>query len=98
MSKQVFKPLSNKIVVKRDKAEEKTQGGLYVPDTAQKKENKGTVIAVGPGKKDSPMEAKPGDRILFSSFSGTEIQGDDGETYLVMQEDEILTTFTTEEE
>jgi chaperonin GroES len=70
-------------------AEEKTAGGIYIPDTAKEKPQKGTVIAVGPGKKDDPTTVKTGDTVLYGKYSGTELQVE-GKDYLIMRESDIL--------
>ena len=87
-------PLNDRVLVKRLESEEKTVGGLYIPDTAKEKPSKGEVIAVGPGKvaengKAIAMTVKAGDTVLFNKYAGTEIKLD-GEEHLVMREDDIL--------
>jgi chaperonin GroES len=82
------------VIVKRVDAEEKSKGGIIIPDTAKEKPQEGQVIAVGPGGRDEngklvPMGVKAGDRVLFGKYSGTEIKVDD-EDYLILREDEIL--------
>lgn len=89
-----IRPLHDRLIVKRLEEEEKTKGGIIIPDTAKEKPIEGKVIAVGTGrvKKDGakiPMEMKKGDRILFAKYAGTEVKID-GEEYLMMREDEIL--------
>ena len=89
-----FKPLHDRVLVRRIEVEEKTKGGLIIPDTAKEKPQEGEVIAVGEGaRKDSgeliPMSVKPGDRILFGKWSGSEVVID-GEEYLIMKESDIL--------
>ena len=89
-----FTPLHDRVVVRRIEGEEKTKGGLIIPDTAKEKPSEGEVIAVGEGaRKDSgeliPMTVKSGDRILFGKWSGTEVKLD-GEDYLIMKESDIL--------
>ncbi|RMH45596.1 MAG: co-chaperone GroES [Alphaproteobacteria bacterium] len=89
-----FVPLHDRVLVRRIESEEKTKGGLIIPDTAKEKPSEGEVIAVGEGaRKDSgeliPMSVKPGDRILFGKWSGTEVKID-GEDYLIMKESDIL--------
>jgi len=89
-----LKPLGDRIVVKVVNHEEKTKGGIVLPDTAKEKPMEGEVIAAGPGKmmddgKRAAMDVKAGDRILFGKYSGTEIKIDDQE-YVIMREDEIL--------
>jgi len=89
-----FKPLHDRVLVRRIESDEKTKGGLIIPDSAKEKPSEGEVIAVGEGaRKDSgeliEMSVKPGDRILFGKWSGTEITLD-GEEYLIMKESDIL--------
>ena len=77
----------------RPDAEEKTAGGIIIPDTAKEKPQKGTIIAVGPGKKkDEPMTVKPGDKVLYGKYAGTEITID-GKDYLIMRQDDIFGNF-----
>jgi len=88
------KPLGDRILVKRIEAEEKTKGGIVLPDTAKEKPKEGKVVAVGRGKtldsgELSPLAVKDGDRIIFSSYAGTEVKID-GEEYLIMKEDDVL--------
>jgi chaperonin GroES len=88
------RPLHDRIIVKRLEEEEKTKGGIIIPDTAKEKPIEGKVIAVGDGKikedgKKIPMEIKKGDRVLFVKYAGTEIKID-GEEHLMMKEDDIL--------
>ncbi len=88
------KPLADKILVKRLEAEEVTKGGIVLPDSAKEKPKEGRVVEVGPGKvmddgNRSTMQIKKGDRILFTSYAGTEIKVD-GEEYLIMSEDDVL--------
>ena len=94
MAKSKFRPLHDRVVVRRIDAQEKTKGGIIIPDTAQEKPQEGEVIAVGPGKSNDegkvfPLQVKAGDRILFGKYSGTEIKID-GEEYLIMREEEVL--------
>lgn len=89
-----LKPLNDRVLVKRLETEERTAGGLYIPDTAKEKPSKGQVIAVGPGKVDEagkriPMAVNPGDQVLFNKYAGTEVKLDDID-HLVMREDDIL--------
>ena len=89
-----FRPLHDRIVVKRIDAEEKTKGGIIIPDTAKEKPQEGEVIAVGPGARDEagklvPLDVKAGDRILFGKWSGTEVKID-GEDLLIMKESDIM--------
>jgi chaperonin GroES len=88
------RPLHDRLIVKRLEEEEKTKGGIIIPDTAKEKPIEGKVIAVGKGKikKDGtkiPMEVKKGDRILFAKYAGTEVKID-GEEHLIMKEDDVL--------
>jgi chaperonin GroES len=89
-----IRPLQDRLIVKRIAEEEKTKGGLIIPDTAKEKPQEGKVIAVGKGKanedgKVTPLDVKAGDRVLFGKYSGTEIKID-GEEHLIMREDDIL--------
>ncbi len=88
------RPLHDRLIVKRLEEEEKTKGGIIIPDTAKEKPIEGKVIAAGEGKinkdgKKMPMEVKKGDRILFAKYAGTEVKMD-GEEYLMMKEDDVL--------
>jgi len=82
------KPLKDRVLVEAAAADEKTAGGIIIPDTAKEKPQKGTVVAVGNGKKDEPMTLKVGDKVLYGKYSGTEIVID-GKNYLIMREDDI---------
>jgi chaperonin GroES len=89
-----FRPLGDRVLVKRVEEEEKTRGGIIIPDTAKEKPQEGEVIAVGPGARDDagkvqPLDVKPGDRILFGKWSGTEVKLD-GKDLLIMKESDIL--------
>ncbi|MBV8105884.1 MAG: co-chaperone GroES [Hyphomicrobiales bacterium] len=89
-----FRPLHDRVVVKRVDAEEKTKGGIIIPDTAKEKPQEGEVIAVGPGGRDEsgkliPIDLKVGDRILFGKWSGTEIKLE-GEELLIMKESDVM--------
>ncbi|HOB76996.1 MAG: co-chaperone GroES [Bacteroidales bacterium] len=84
-----IKPLADRVVIEPAPAEEKTAGGIIIPDTAKEKPLKGTVVAVGPGKKDEPMTVKAGDVVLYSKYAGTEITID-GKEYLIVKESDIL--------
>ncbi|MBR0054119.1 MAG: co-chaperone GroES [Bacteroidales bacterium] len=86
-----LRPLADRVVVEPAEAEEKTAGGIIIPDTAKEKPQKGTVVAVGPGKKDEPMTVKVGDTVLYGKYSGTEITLD-GTHYLIMKESDIYAT------
>jgi len=88
------KPLQDRIVVARVEAEEKTAGGIIIPDTAKEKPQEGKVVAVGPGKRDkagnvNPLDVRAGDRVLFTRWAGTEFRMD-GEEYMIMREDDLL--------
>jgi chaperonin GroES len=82
-------PLHDRVVVKADAAEQKTAGGIIIPDTAKEKPQRGTVVAVGSGKKDEPMTVKAGDAVLYGKYAGTEINIE-GTDYLIMRESDIL--------
>lgn len=82
------KPLSDRVLVEPAAAEEKTAGGIIIPDTAKEKPQKGTVVAVGTGKKDEPITVKVGDSVLYGKYSGTEITID-GKDLLIMRESDI---------
>ena len=84
-----FKPLADRVLVDPTPAETKTASGIIIPDTAKEKPQEGTVVAVGPGKKDEPTTVKVGDKVLYGKYSGTEIKVD-GEDYLIMREEDIL--------
>jgi chaperonin GroES len=89
-----FRPLGDRVLVKRVKEEEKTKGGIIIPDTAQEKPQEGEVVAVGPGARDEDgerieLDVKVGDRILFGKWSGTEVKVD-GEDLLIMKESDVL--------
>ena len=89
MGKVNIKPLADRVVVEAAAAEEKTAGGIIIPDTAKEKPQRGKVVAAGPGKKDEPTQVKVGDIILYGKYSGTEIQVD-GKDYLIMRESDIF--------
>ena len=88
-----IQPLADRVVVKAQAAEEKTASGLFIPDTAKEKPQKGTIVAVGPGRVENgtkiDMTVKQGDTVLYGKYSGTEITIDD-EEYLIMRESDIL--------
>lgn len=84
-----IKPLADRVLVKPAAAEEKTVGGIIIPDTAKEKPLKGEVIAVGNGTKDEEMIVKPKDQVLYGKYAGTEIELD-GEAYLIMRQSDIL--------
>ncbi|MCK6640196.1 MAG: co-chaperone GroES [Bacteroidia bacterium] len=89
MSKVKINPLADRVVIQAAAAEEKTAGGIIIPDTAKEKPQRGTVIAVGAGKKDEPMTVKVGDTVLYGKYAGTEIQID-GKDFLIMRESDIF--------
>jgi len=94
MAKTKFRPLHDRVVVKRITADQKTKGGIIIPDSAQEKPSEGEVIAVGPGGRDEtgkliPLDIKAGDRVLFGKWSGTEVKID-GEDLLIMKESDIM--------
>ncbi|MCH6199243.1 co-chaperone GroES [Aquiflexum sp. LQ15W] len=89
MSKVNIKPLADRVLVEPAAAEEKTASGLYIPDTAKEKPQKGTVIAVGSGKKDEPLTVKVGDQVLYGKYAGTELAVE-GHDYLIMRESDIF--------
>jgi chaperonin GroES len=94
MAKLKFRPLHDRVVVKRIEADEKTAGGIIIPDTAKEKPMKGEIIAVGPGGRDEsgkliPIDVKAGDKVLFGKWSGTEVKLD-GDELLIMKESDIM--------
>ena len=89
-----FRPLHDRVVVKRLEGEEKTKGGIIIPDSAKEKPQEGKIVAVGPGARDeagklAPLDVKAGDRVLFGKWSGTEVKVD-GEDLLIMKESDVL--------
>ena len=93
-TKKTLKPLSDKVIVQKLEPEEKTSGGILLPDTTKEKPQEGKVISVGPGSIDDkgqrkPMDVKDGDHVLFAKYSGTEVKLD-GEEYLILSERDIL--------
>ncbi|MEO6884444.1 MAG: co-chaperone GroES [Bacteroidia bacterium] len=84
-----IKPLADRVIIEAAAAEEKTAGGIIIPDTAKEKPQKGKVIAVGTGKKDEPITVKIGDHVLYGKYAGTEIQIE-GKEYLIMRESDIF--------
>ena len=89
-----FRPLHDRVVIRRVEAEEKTTGGIIIPDTAKEKPMEGEVVAVGPGARDEtgkvqPLDVKSGDRVLFGKWSGTEVKLD-GEDLIIMKESDIM--------
>jgi chaperonin GroES len=98
MAKTKFRPLHDRVVVKRIEADEKTKGGIIIPDTAKEKPSQGAVVAVGPGGRDEtgkliPMDIKAGDKVLFGKWSGTEVKLD-GEELLIMKESDVMGVLT----
>ena len=94
MASTNFRPLHDRVVIKRIAEEEKTKGGIIIPDTAKEKPQEGEIVAVGSGARDESgkvvaLDVKAGDRVLFGKYSGSEIKLD-GEEYIIMREDEIL--------
>lgn len=94
-----FRPLHDRVVVRRVKEEEKTRGGIIIPDTAQEKPQEGEIVAVGPGTRDEDgeriaLDVKAGDRVLFAKWGGTEVKID-GEDLLIMKESDILGVLET---
>ena len=94
MAKTKFRPLHDRVVVRRIAAEEKTKGGIIIPDSAKEKPSQGEIVAVGPGGRDEtgkliPIDLKVGDRVLFGKWSGTEVKID-GEDLIIMKESDIL--------
>ncbi|MCD7962537.1 MAG: co-chaperone GroES [Rikenellaceae bacterium] len=84
-----IKPLADRVLIEPKEAEEKTAGGLYIPDTAKEKPLEGVVVAAGPGTKDVNMEVKVGDKVLYGKYAGTEINYN-GKDYLIMKQSDIL--------
>ena len=94
MAKTKFRPLHDRVVVRRIDAEEKSKGGIIIPDTAKEKPSQGEIIAVGPGGRDEsgkivPPDVKSGDKVLFGKWSGTEVKID-GVDYLIMKESDVM--------
>jgi chaperonin GroES len=89
MSKVNIKPLADRVIIEPAAAEEKTASGIIIPDTAKEKPQKGSVVAVGKGKKDEPITVKVGDSVLYGKYAGTEITID-GNDYLIMRESDIF--------
>lgn len=84
-----IRPLADRVIIEPAAAETKTASGIIIPDTAQEKPQKGTVVAVGPGKKDEPMTVNVGDVVLYGKYSGTEFKYENGD-YLIMREADIM--------
>ena len=94
MAKTKFRPLHDRVVVRRIEAEEKTKGGIIIPDSAKEKPQEGEIVAIGPGGRDEagklvPLDVKAGDRVLFGKWSGTEVKIE-GEELLIMKESDIM--------
>ena len=85
----MIKPLADRVLVEPKEAETKTAAGLYIPDTAKEKPQQGVIVAVGPGKKDEPMEVKVGDEVLYGKYAGTEVTVED-KKYLIMKQSDIF--------
>lgn len=89
MSNLNIKPLADRVVVEPAPAEEKTASGIIIPDSAKEKPQKGSIVAIGTGKKDEPLTVKVGDQVLYGKYAGTEISVD-GKEYLIMRESDIF--------
>jgi chaperonin GroES len=89
MAKVNITPLHDRVIIQPAAAEEKTAGGIIIPDTAKEKPQRGTVVAAGPGKKDEPVTVKEGDTVLYGKYAGTEISLE-GKDYLILRESDIL--------
>lgn len=89
MTKVNIKPLADRVVIEPSPAEAKTAGGIIIPDTAKEKPQRGTVVAIGPGKKDEPLTVKEGDLVLYGKYAGTEITINNND-YLIMRESDIV--------
>ena len=85
----MIKPLADRVMIETKEAETKTASGIFIPDSAKEKPQQGTVIAVGPGKKDEPMEVKVGDVVLYGKYSGTEVAVEE-KKYLIVKQSDIL--------
>ena len=85
----MIKPLADRVLIEPKEAETKTASGIYIPDTAKEKPQQGKVVAVGPGKKDEPMEVKVGEEILYGNYAGTEVTVED-KKYLIVKQSDIL--------
>ena len=85
----MIRPLADRVVVEPREAETKTAGGLYIPDTAKEKPQQGVVVAVGPGKKDEPMEVAVGETVIYGKYAGTEVKLD-GEEYTILRQGDVL--------
>ena len=85
----MIKPLADRVLVEAQEAETKTASGLFIPDSAKEKPQQGVIIAVGNGKKDEPMELKPGDKVMYGKYSGTEVSFE-GKDYLIMRQSDVI--------
>ena len=85
----MIRPLADRVLIEPKEAETKTAGGLYIPDTAKEKPQQGVIVAVGPGKKDEPMEVSVGETVLYGKYAGTEVTVDD-KKYLIVKQSDIL--------
>jgi len=89
MTKVNIKPLADRVIIEPTQSEQKTAGGVIIPDTAKEKPQRGSVVAVGPGKKDEPMTLKEGDVVLYGKYAGSEISIE-GKDYLIMRESDVV--------
>ena len=89
ITKNMIRPLADRVVIEPKAAETQTASGLFIPDTAKEKPQQGTVVAAGPGKKDEPMEVKVGDVVIYGKYAGTDVSVD-GKDYLIMKQSDIL--------
>ena len=85
----MIKPLADRVLIEPQEAQTKTASGIFIPDTAKEKPQQGKVVAAGPGKKDEPMEVKPGDVVLYGTYAGTEVTVED-KKYLIVKQSDIL--------
>ncbi len=85
----MIKPLADRVLVEAQEAETKTASGLFIPDSAKEKPQQGVIIAVGNGKSDEPMELKPGDKVMYGKYAGTEVTYE-GKDYLIMRQSDVI--------
>ena len=85
----MIKPLADRVLVEAQEAETKTASGLFIPDSAKEKPQQGVIIAVGSGNKDEPMELKPGDKVMYGKYSGSEVSFE-GKDYLIMRQSDVI--------
>ena len=85
----MIKPLADRVLIEPQEAQTKTASGIFIPDTAKEKPQQGKVVAAGPGKKDEPMEVKPGDVVLYGKYAGTEVTVEDKKYLIVKQSDSL---------